>query len=223
MKRSGKTNRAEPTDLSWIDKFPRCAEVFQNAGWLIFFNKIDGYNAEVSRKFAQCYDKETVSFDTLKFKLTKELVAEATGVKNEGELWFKKVPFTFTAQRYLLPGIVPDWGKGVPIHNFRPEWVEPIKVLQSYITCEGRYAFIFKYHFRFLQHLSNESKMNLPFFLLKILQKMSCRIKEHQNHTRQSIFHHRLIKLIINNVLQREGKTWEYFLFWSGFQNSQEG
>ena len=64
MKRSGKTNRAEPTDLSWIDKFPGCAELFENAGWLIFFKKIDGYNAEVSHKFAQCYDKYTVSFDT---------------------------------------------------------------------------------------------------------------------------------------------------------------
>ena len=52
---------------------------------------------------------------------------------------------------------------------------------------------------------------------------MSCRIKEHQNHTKQSIFHHGLIKLIINTVLQSRGKTWEYFLFWSGFQNGQEG
>ena len=71
MKRSGKTNRVEPTDLSWIDKFLGCAELFENAGWLIFFKKIDGYNAEVSHKFAQCYDKDTVPFDTLKFKLTK--------------------------------------------------------------------------------------------------------------------------------------------------------
>ena len=65
--------------------------------------------------------------------------------------------------------------------------------------------------------------MNLPLFLLKSLQKMSSRIKEHQDHTRQSIFHHGLIKLIINSVLQKEGKTWEYFIFWLGFQNSQEG
>ena len=155
----------------------------------------------------------------MQFKLTKELVAEATGIKNEGELWFKKVPFTFNAQRYLLSGVIADWGKGVPIHNFRPEWIESIKVLQIYITCEGRYVFIFKYHFIFLQHLSNESKMNLPFFFLKSLQKMSCRIKEHQNHTKQSIFHHGLIKLIINTVFQSRGKTWEYFLLWSGFQN----
>ena len=52
---------------------------------------------------------------------------------------------------------------------------------------------------------------------------MSSRIKEHQDHTRQSIFHHGLIKLIINSVLQKEGKTWEYLIFWSWFQNSQEG
>ena len=84
MKRSGKTNRDKPTDLSWIDKFPGCAELFENDGCLIFFKKIDGYNVEVSHKFAQCYDKDTVSFDTLKFKLTIDLVAKATGIKNEG-------------------------------------------------------------------------------------------------------------------------------------------
>ena len=81
---------------------------------------------------------------------------------------------------------------------------------------------MYKYHFRFLQHLVGESRMSLPFFLLKSLQKMSSRIKEHHHHTAQSIFHHGLIKLIINTALQKEGKTWDYFLFWSGFQIKQE-
>ena len=134
----------------------------------------------------------------------------------------QKVPFTFNAQRYILPGIIPDWSKGVLIQNFRDEWVEPIKVLQNYITCEGRYAYVFKYHFRFLQHLVGESKMSLPFFLFKSLQKMSSRVREHHDHTTQSIFHHELIKLIISTALQREGKTWDYFLFWSGFQIKHE-
>ena len=150
MKKSGKTNRAEPRDLSWVKNFPECAQLFSNAGWLMFFKRIEGYHAEVSYKFAQCLDKDIVSFDTLKFKLTKELIAEATRILGEGELWFKKVPFTFNVQKYLLPHGIADWGKGVPIQNFKPEWIEPIKVLQSYVTCEGRYAFVFKYHFRFL-------------------------------------------------------------------------
>ena len=102
------------------------------------------------------------------------------------------MPFTFDAQRYLLPDVVEDWGKGVPIQKFKPEWIEPIKILQSYITCEGRFSFVFKYHF-----------MNLPFFFLKILQKMPSRVKEHQDHTKQLVFHHGLIKLVISTILQK--------------------
>ena len=175
--------------------------MFVEAGWLVFFEKIEGYHSEVSYKFPQCMDKDIVSFDTLKFKLTREFLVEATWILDEGEFWFKKVPFTFDAQRYLLPDVVVDWGKGVPIQKFKLEWIEPIKILQSYITCEGRFDFVFKCHFRFLQHLSNESKMNLPFFFLKILQKISSRMKEHQDHTKQSVFHHGLIKLVISTVL----------------------
>jgi len=207
MGKSGKVNRAEPTDVSWIEKFPGCVELFQQAGWLDFFKRIDGYNTQVSCKFAQCYNQDMVVFDTLKFRLTVDLVAEATGIKNEGEMWFKKLPFTFEAERYLLPNVTPDWSKGILIQNFRSEWVEPIRILQSYITCEGRYAYVFKYHFRFLQHMVGVSKMSLPFFLFKSLQKMSSRVRGHQDHTSQSIFHHGLIKLIISTVLQSEGKT----------------
>ena len=134
-----------------------------------------------------------VTFDTLKIELTRELIAEATGIPDEGEYWFKKVPFTFDSHNYLLPNVVAYWGKGVHIQKFKPEWREPIKILQSYVTCEGRYAFVFKYHFRFLQHLNHEAKINLPLFFLKSLQKISSRLKEHQDYTKQSIFHHGLI------------------------------
>ena len=94
--------------------------------------------------------------------------------------------------------------------------------MQSYITCEGRFAFVFKYHFRFFQHLNHEAKMNLPFFFFKSMQKMSSRVKEHQDHTKQSIFHNGLIKLIISTVLRKKETTWYYFLFWSGFQSEKE-
>ena len=77
MGKSGKVNRAEPTDITWIDKLPQCVELFQQAGWLDFFKRIDGYNAEVSCRFAQCYKHALVVFDTLRFRLTVDLVAEA--------------------------------------------------------------------------------------------------------------------------------------------------
>ena len=108
MKRSGKTNRAEPLDMSWVQAFPDCARLFLEAGWLSFFEKIDGYHTEVSYKFAQCLDKDIITFDTLKIELTIELIAKATGIPDEGEYWFKKVPFTFDAQNYLLLDVVTD-------------------------------------------------------------------------------------------------------------------
>ena len=86
MKKCGKTNRAEPSDLSWVKNFPQCAQLFSDVGWLTFFKKTEAYHDEVSYKFAQCLDKDIVSFDSLKFKLTKALIAEAIGILDEGEL-----------------------------------------------------------------------------------------------------------------------------------------
>ena len=167
--------------------------------------------------------KNIVSFDTLKFELTRELIKEATGIVVDGELWFKKIPFTFNSKDFLLPEVETlDWGKGVQLQNFKPEWREAIRVLQSYITCEGRFALLFKYQISFLHHLNQDSKMNLPFFFLKSLHKISDRVKGHKDHTQQSIFHHGLIKLIVSKVLQKKGRTWEHFLFWSGIQTQQE-
>ena len=74
----------------------------------MFFKSIERYHSEVSYKFAQCLDKDVMSFETFNFKLTRELLAEATWILDEGEFWFKKVPFTFAAQRYLLPSVIAD-------------------------------------------------------------------------------------------------------------------
>ena len=51
---------------------------------------------------------------------------------------------------------------------------------------------------------------------------MSCRVKEHQDHKKQLVFHHGLIKLIISTVLQKRAKTWEHLLFLSGFKTEKE-
>ena len=97
MKRSGKTNRAEPSDMSWVQDFPDCARLFLEEGWLNYFEKIDGHHMEDSYKFSQGLDNDIVTFDTLKIELTRELIEEAIGILDEGEYWFKKVTFTFNS------------------------------------------------------------------------------------------------------------------------------
>ena len=75
MKRSGKTNRAELSDMSWVQDFPDCARLFSEAGWQIYFEKIDGHHTKVSYNFSQGLDNDIVFFDTLKIELTRELIA----------------------------------------------------------------------------------------------------------------------------------------------------
>ena len=79
--------------MSWVQSFPDYAKLFLEVGWLSVFEKIDGYHTQVSYKFAQCLDKDIVTFDTLKIELTRELITEATGILDEGKYWFKKSTF----------------------------------------------------------------------------------------------------------------------------------
>ena len=87
MKRSGKTNRVEPSDMAWAKSFLGCAKLFQKVGWYNHFKRIDGYHSEVSYKFSQGLEKDTVLFNILKIELTRELIAEATTIVDEGEFW----------------------------------------------------------------------------------------------------------------------------------------
>ena len=55
---------------------------------------------------------------------------------------------------------------------------------------------------------------------------MSSRVKSHLDHTSHSVFHHDLIKLLIDKELEKKVWTWSHFLFWSGFKTngkSEEG
>ena len=61
MKKSGKTNRVEHMDTSWEKEFFECAMAFQRDGWFDFFKKINGFSLELSYKFVQGLEKNTVS------------------------------------------------------------------------------------------------------------------------------------------------------------------
>ena len=155
MGNSGKINRYEPTDTIWAIKFPECAKLFRTTRWFNFFERINGFNLEVSHLFAHNFINETVTFSAFMFKLAEGLIAEAIGVPTDGESWFKKIPFSFNPNEFLLPGNEAlDWGKGVPLEKFKPEWKEAIGIVQNYITCDGIIALVFKYHVIFLQHLN---------------------------------------------------------------------
>jgi hypothetical protein len=73
------------------------------------------------------------------------------------------------------------------------------------------------YHFRLLLHFTGKKPLNMPFYLLKSLAKMSSKVQAKPKEANNSIFHHGLIKLIVLEELSRRNKTWDFLLFWGEF------
>ena len=120
---------------------------------------------------------------------------------------------------FLIPGHdTLDWSKGIHVNSLKEEWRHVLSIIQRYVTCEGRFATIYRYHLRFLLHITWTSKLSLPFYLLKSLSKMAMRVKNHPDHSSHNIFNHVLIKLLVLNELKKRNWAWLHFLFWSRFE-----
>ena len=94
-----------------------------------------------------------VNLQTPNFRVNEATVAEAMGIAPEGERWFKKNLFEVDLSRFLFPYFEKlNWGKGIHLNNVKPEWRDILNIIQHYITYEGHFAIVSKYHLRFLLH-----------------------------------------------------------------------
>ena len=77
---------------------------------------------------------------------------------------------------------------------------------------------VYSYHFRILLHFVGKRFLDLPFYLYKILAKMSNKVQAKSEGNETSLFHHGLIKLMVLEELKILGRDWSSFLFVSGFE-----
>ena len=65
MKKGGKLCRLEPVNTKRAEDFLDCAELFRRPSWFSFFEKIIGYNMEVTRSFVQNCSNSVFEFQTI--------------------------------------------------------------------------------------------------------------------------------------------------------------
>jgi hypothetical protein len=102
------------------------------------------------------------------------------------------------------------------------EWQHLFKGIQLYITYEGRYDKLMMYHFKLMDHFSGKTPINLPYFLYHSLIKVCNRIRARPLSIKLTLCHLGLIKLIILQELKQQGRSWEHFLFWEGFETQNQ-
>ena len=148
-----------------------------------------------------------------KFIIDEDKIAKVTNHPRIGERCFKggKVDKKW-CRSLLLP--LPANAKlkiGVSVKFLKPKCWAYYEILVKYVSCDGRLSHLHYYHLRLLLVLKG-CKLNLPFYLLQSLKKMAHSVQSTIGNPDRSLFHHSLIKILIQHQLSLSYRSWDEFL-----------
>jgi hypothetical protein len=184
--------RIEPNGYQALLSHDDAIDDLKAHGWDVFLKKFEGYNLSVAQAFAQTFDGFRAKVGDVQLEITEDFMSRVTGLPLKGEKWFKnekmeEVPWSL----FMVSCKFTCCPKGIPIAFLKPRWHSLILILKQFITCEGWYGLIFLYHIRLLM-LFMGFELNMPFYLLMSLYKMSKRFK--QQSINSSLFHQGSLK-----------------------------
>ena len=108
--------------------------------------------------------------------------------------------------------------KGILSSALKNKWRNLLFVLQKFITCEGRFGHMYFYHIRMIMHFLEDHQMNLPYFLLNSLKKMATNVHNKVQCIENTMYHHGLVKILVEFHLRSTGDDWESFLIRNHFK-----
>jgi hypothetical protein len=212
--KGGSVVRTEPSDMHLFDVEPMVREVFQRVGCLSFFQNMQRGHPEVARQFALHFDGIKTKVGDLEFEVSEASIATATGIPNTGERWFKSMILNVSFSKDFLKSDyqTDNLSKGVPRSHLVEDFDKMLKIIQRYFTCEGRFNMLYQYHIRLLLHFTGKYAMNIPFYLLRSMGKMSDRVQAKSKAVDTSVFHSGLIRMLVMEELKKRNIPWEQFI-----------
>jgi hypothetical protein len=210
--------RAEPNGCQALLMFDGTYSDLEKFGWLPFIRKFDGYNPSMARKFALSFDGYRAKVGDVKLEINEQFLGSATSLPVTRQKWSKSckvddVPWTLLFQSRM----VNSCDKGLPAKMLKPHWHDLLMIIKQFITCKGRYGFIFLFHLCLLMVFMG-FKLSMPHYLHRSLFKMAKRYKCSEADT--NLFHLGLIKMIMVYELGLCCDCWGDFLSHNGFEES---
>jgi hypothetical protein len=210
--------RAEPNGCQALLMFDGACSDLEKFGWLPFIRKFDGYNPIVARQFALSFDGCRAKIGDVQLEINEQFLSSAISLPATGQKWSKNckledVPWTLLFQSRT----VKPCDKGWPAKMLKQRWHDLLMIIKQFVTCEGRYGFVFLFHLRLLMVFMG-FELNVPHYLHRSLFKMAKRYKRSQADT--SLFHLGLIKIILVYELGLRRDSWGDFLSRNGFEES---
>jgi hypothetical protein len=210
--------RAKPNGSQALLTFDDAYADLEEFWWLSFIRKFDGFNTPVARQFALSFDGCRDKVGHLQLEVIEQSISLATDLPVKGEKWSKSykvndIPWTllFRSRTMRL------CNRGLPASMLKPRWHSLLMILKQFVTCEGRYGFVFLFHLRLLMVFMG-FELSLPHYLHRSLFKMAKKYKGSQADT--SLFHVGLIKILVVYELGLRRDSWPDFLNRNGFEES---
>jgi hypothetical protein len=210
--------RAEPNGCQALLTFDGAYSDLEEFGWLPFIRKFDGFNISVARQFALSFDGCRAKVGDVQLEITEQSLSLATNLPVKGQKWSKSykvndVPWTLLFRSRT----VNSCNRGLPAKMLKPRWYDLLMIIKQFVTCEGRYGFVFLFHLRLLMVFMG-FELSMPHYLHQSLFKMAKKYKRSQADT--SLFHVGLIKMLVVYELGIRRDSWHNFLNRNGFEES---
>jgi hypothetical protein len=156
----------------------------------------------------------------LEFEVTETSISSATGIPISSEKWFKAMVLSspFVKDIFNPEYRANELSKSMPRNQLIRQFDRILKIMQRYFTCEGRFNTLYHYHIRMLLHFTGKIEMNVPYYLLRSIGKMSDRVKAKSKDVDSSLFHSRLIRMLVSEELGKKEISWENFVVTSHFK-----
>jgi hypothetical protein len=201
----GPVIRYEPATTALLELYPEVYQIFLQAGWLGYFQRLQGFDQQQVLQFARNLQEDHSIVQGVRIPVTEDDIAQVSGLPVTGIRWFSRKHIILNAQQdFLLPGeqIEPK-GRGVRLSSLPPPWPKVTEFVKHYLTCEGRYQVVYQYDFVLLSHLRHARLVNIPYYLLGCLRNMSHYCKKAKNPA-LSLTHHRLAQLLIQKGFSQQ-------------------
>jgi hypothetical protein len=201
----GSAIRNEPATTALLEQYPEAYQIFEQAGWLNYFRRLQWYNEQQVLQFALNLREHHSVVNGVRISVTEEDIAAVSGLPTDGaRIFSRKHTIKDAQQNFFLPEEqVILKGRGIQLSSLPPPWPAVAKFIKHYLTCEGRYQVVYQHELLLLSHLRHNRHVNIPYYLLGCLKNMVPYCQKAKEPI-LSLTHHRLCQLLINRGLQQQ-------------------
>jgi hypothetical protein len=201
----GTAIRNEPATTALLERYPAVHQIFERAGWLNYFHRLQWYNEQQVLQFVLNLQEDHSLVNGVRISVTEADIAEVSSLPTDGARIFSRKHIIRGAQQnFFLPEErIIFKGRGVQLSSLPPPWPEVARFIKRYLTCEGRYQVVYQHELLLLSHLRHNRRVNIPYYLLGCLKNMVPYCQKAKDPT-LSLTHHRLVQLLINRGFEQQ-------------------